>query len=354
MDKHIMPWLTAPIAPPDEAAMAQAQARWDSVAKPLGSLGLLETVVVKMAGLTGNADYRIQRRAHCVFCADNGVVAQGVSQAGSDITRIMAEGLLAHNTCVCHMARSAHAEVFPMDVGMNTEVEGMPTDKTRRGTGDISLGPAMTPGQAHDAIGAGFLLAQQLIEQGYQILSTGEMGIGNTTSSSAMAAVLLGKDVEAVTGRGAGLNSDGLQHKIDVIQRAIDLNRPDAADAMDVLCKLGGFDIAAMAGVFLAGAVYRVPVLIDGLISAVSALTAVRLRPTSHGAMLASHVSAEPAAHWLLEELGLQPLITANMRLGEGTGAVAALPLLDMAFAVYHGMSTFGDMGIKSYKRPQE
>ncbi len=348
-----MEYMIRSIAPPDQSAMQRAQARWNSVAKPIDSLGLLERALIKMAGLTSDANYRIDKRGVCVFCADNGVVAQGVSQAGSDITQIIAQGLAAQNTCVCHMAKAAGCDVFPLDVGMNAEVEGVRAAKTRRGTRDISVGPAMTAKEAEAAIQAGFDLAKELISRGYQILCTGEMGIGNTTTSSAMAAVLLGMDAADMTGRGAGLNGEGLQRKVAVVRRAIAVNRPDPSDAMDVLCKLGGLDIAAMAGVFIAGAVHRVPVLIDGLISATAALTAIRLRPEAACALFASHVSAEPAARWLLEAVGEPPLIAAQMRLGEGTGAVAALPLLDMAFAVYHGMSTFDDMGIESYKKAE-
>jgi nicotinate-nucleotide--dimethylbenzimidazole phosphoribosyltransferase len=210
----------------------------------------------------------------------------------------------------------------------------------------MSQGAAMTRQQAIQAIQAGIELVRDLRGQGYQILATGEMGIGNTTTASAIAAVLLGQPVAAVTGRGAGLSDEGLAHKRAIIEQAIAVNTPDPADALDVLHKLGGFDIAGLCGVFLGGALYRIPVLVDGLISSVSALVAQRLCPAASVCMLPSHVTAEPAGALILAALGLEPLITANMRLGEGTGAVAALPLLDMALSVYHDLISFADIGL--------
>jgi nicotinate-nucleotide--dimethylbenzimidazole phosphoribosyltransferase len=217
------------------------------------------------------------------------------------------------------------------------------------GTADISEGPAMSRAQALQAVETGIQLAADAKADGCKILLTGEMGIGNTTTSAAMAAVLLGADPAQVTGRGAGLSSEGLRRKTAVVRRAIEVNRPDAADPLGVLAALGGFDIAGLCGVFIGGAAHRLPVLCDGLISTVAALCAVRLFPAAGNAMLASHVSAEPAGRMLLDALGLAPLICAGMYLGEGSGAVAALPLLDMAYAVYDGMRTFEEIEIESY-----
>lgn len=343
--------LNARISGLDETSMMAAQTHWDSLAKPLGSLGLLEQAVTKIAGLTGNANVRLDKRAVLVFCADNGVVKEGVTQAGSDITSLVAGNIARGNASVCRMAAVAHADVIPIDMGMakRSETPGLIDRRIAPGTESITLGPAMTRQQALQAIQIGMELMKMQKGQGYTIFATGEMGIGNTTTSSAIASVLLGKSVAKVTGRGAGLTDTGLQRKIDVIEHAITVNSPDPNDALDVLSKLGGFDIAGMTGVFLGGALYRVPILIDGFISAVSALVATRLCPASTCAMLSSHVSAEPAGSMVLESLGFCPLITAKMRLGEGTGAVAALPLLDMALAVYHGMSTFSDIGMGRY-----
>lgn len=285
------------------------------------------------------------------MCADNGVVAQSITQTGSEVTAIVAKNITVGEASVCKMAKVANADVIPVDMGM---LEDLRLDKllNRRiaaGTRDMSKVSAMTRGQAVKAIDHGINLVRDLKEQGYKIILTGEMGIGNTTTSSAVASVLLGIEPKVVTGRGAGLSTGGLNRKIEVIEKAVSVNKPNPKKALEVLAKLGGFDIAALTGVFLGGAIYRVPVLVDGLISAVAALVAARIAPESRNAMLASHVSAEPAGMLLLDALSLKPLITAGMCLGEGTGAVAALPLLDMAYAVYYSMPTFDEADIDEY-----
>ena len=340
------------ITPPDEVARAEARRRWNDCAKPLGSLGLLETALEDIAALTGSADIRLDRRAVLVLCADNGVVSQGVTQSPSSVTGLVAKQLAARRTSVCRMAQAARCQVVPVDVGI-LDFQEMPGVLSRRignGTGDISQGPAMTRRQAEQALHTGMELVREQQALGVDLLATGEMGIGNTTTSSAVACVLLGRPAEEMTGRGAGLSDQGLQKKTAAIRRALEVNRPDPSDPLDILQKVGGFDIAAMCGVFLGGALYRVPVLIDGLISAVAALCALRLCPAAGKVMLASHVSAEPAGGLVLEALGKQPLITAGMRLGEGTGAVAAMPLLDLALAVYRESYTFEEGGIEAYQ----
>ena len=340
------------ITPPDEVARAEARRRWNDCAKPLGSLGLLETALEDIAALTGSADIRLDRRAVLVLCADNGVVAQGVTQSPSSVTGLVAKQLAARRTSVCRMAQAARCQVVPVDVGI-LDFQEMPGVLSRRignGTGDISQGPAMTRRQAEQALHTGMELVREQQALGVDLLATGEMGIGNTTTSSAVACVLLGRPAEEMTGRGAGLSDQGLQKKTAAIRRALEVNRPDPSDPLDILQKVGGFDIAAMCGVFLGGALYRGPVLMDGLISAVAALCALRLCPAAGRAMLASHVSAEPAGGLVLEALGKQPLITAGMRLGEGTGAVAAMPLLDLALAVYRESYTFEEGGIEAYQ----
>ena len=338
------------LAPLDEAAATDSKARWDSIAKPLGSLGLLESAVTKIAGLTGSADVALRRRGVLVLCADNGVVCEGVTQSGQEITALVAGNMTRGETSVCRMAACAHADVIPVDMGMRYKAPGVLDRSIAPGTRNMAEEPAMSREQTERAIHTGMELVREARSSGYDILATGEMGIGNTTSSSALCSVLLGLSVEEVTGRGAGLSDVGLSRKRSAIIRAMEVNQPDPEDALDVLSKLGGFDIAGLAGVFLGGAKYRVPILIDGFISAISALVAVRLCPRAEVAMLASHVSAEPAAKLILEALHLKPLLCAEMRLGEGTGAVCALPLLDMALAVYGGMSTFDQIGIEAYK----
>ena len=342
--------LLSGVTPPDETARSAAHARWTGLAKPLGGLGALETMLEDAAALTGSANLDFSRRVAAVLCADNGVVAQGVSQTGQEVTRAVAENLALRRTSVCQMARAAHCDVLPVDMGMAGEpVPGVRDCRIAAGTADFTLGPAMRREQAVEAIGKGIALVQAQKAQGMQLLATGEMGIGNTTTSSAVAAVLLGQPVERMTGRGAGLSDAGLARKQEAIRRGIAINAPDSADTLDVLSKLGGFDIAGLCGVFLGGAIEGVPVLMDGFISGVAALCAVQLCPAAAKAVFASHCSTEPAARLVLEALGKAPLLTAGLHLGEGTGAVASLPLWDMALAVYNNCYSFAEGGIAPY-----
>lgn len=332
----------------DQTAMAACRAHWDNIAKPLGSLGLLEDMVARLAGIQGRPEVRIDKRALLVMCADNGVLAQGVAQTPGEITAVMAAVIAAGRSSVCIMADRARAQVHTVDMGMFQALPhaGLLDRRIAAGTKDMTQGPAMSREEAQKAILAGVDLVADMKAQGYQILLTGEMGIGNTTTSSALASQLLGLEVEAVTGRGAGLSDEGLDRKIRAIQKAVEVNQPDPDDPLDLLHKLGGFDIAGLCGVFLGAALHGLPVLIDGFISAVSALLALRICPWARQVMLASHLSAEPASRAVLEALGLSPLIQAGMRLGEGTGAVAALPLLDMALDVYRDLITYEAIGM--------
>lgn len=339
------------ITPEDAEARAAAHAHWARLAKPLGGLGALETMIEDAAALTGWEDIDIGRRAVFVLCADNGVVAQGVSQTDQSVTRAVAENLAGHRTSVCRMADVARCEVVPVDIGMAGEkVAGVLDRRVISGTADFTRGAAMTRGQTLSVIEIGMNLVRDWKQKGFSLLATGEMGIGNTTTSSAVAAMLLRQDAERMTGRGAGLSDEGLERKICAIRRGIAVNQPDADDPLDVLSKLGGLDIAGLCGVFLGGALYRVPILMDGFISSVAALCAVRLCERAKKAVFASHVSSEPAAHIVLDALGRKPLLTAGMHLGEGTGAVAAIPLWDMALSVYRGCYSFAEGGITPYQ----
>ena len=340
------------IVPADQEAMGRAKARWDSIAKPLGSLGALEDAVIRIAGMTGSPDVDISKRAVVVMCADNGVVAEGVTQTGQEVTAIVAENMSTGDTSVCAMSRAAGAEVVPVDIGTVTPLKGARIRQkcVRRGTANMTQGPAMSREEAVQAILAGVEIARELRGRGVKLLATGEMGIGNTTTSSALAAVLLNRPVEDMTGRGAGLSSEGLQRKIRAIETAVRVNRPDPGDVLDVLHKVGGLDIAGLAGVFLGGALCHTPVLVDGFISSVAALVAARLCPQCKDYMLGSHASEEPASQLVLSELNLRPFLYAGMRLGEGTGAVAVMPLLDMGLAVYREMTTFEDTNIEAYQ----
>ncbi len=348
MEELLTKWQTS-LRRPNLEARAAAKRQWDSIAKPLGSLGALESMVMDIAALTGNRDVDISRRAVVVCCADNGVVKEGVTQTGQEVTARMAGEMVKHNTSVCRMAQAACADVIPVDLGMVRRVEGVLDRHVMDGTEDMARRPAMTREQALQAVSAGVDLVKELKGKGYTLLVSGEMGIGNTTTSSALVAAMLNLPAETVTGRGAGLSDAGLHRKIWAIERAITVNRPDPKDPLDVLSKLGGLDICGMAGLFIGGAIYGVPVVIDGFISAVAALMAQKLCPGADIAMLPSHCSDEPAAKRVLTVLNKNPIIFANMRLGEGTGGVCLLPLLDMALAVYNGNSTFDAVGIAAY-----
>ncbi|MDD7203124.1 MAG: nicotinate-nucleotide--dimethylbenzimidazole phosphoribosyltransferase [Coriobacteriales bacterium] len=343
--------LNAQLAPFDEAAARRAVDKWNAVAKPIASLGKLEDIVVQLAGISGSEDVDISKRVVVVMCADNGVVAQGVTQCGSEVTTIIADSVARGRSSVCSMCRPVHIDTLSVDMGMAKAPSepGVLDRCIARGTGDISVGPAMTREQACQAIQVGIDLVGDLKAQGYRLIATGEMGIGNTTTSSAVASVLLGLPVEQVTGKGAGLSDEGLERKVSAIKRAIAVNGPDSHDALDVLAKLGGFDIAGLVGLFVGGAVHRVPIVIDGFISILAAYVAAQLCPACAQTMVPSHISTEPATRMLAERLGVEPIIHAGMHLGEGTGAVCLVPLLDMALSLYDG-STFDSSGIDAYE----
>lgn len=338
------------IRPVDQEAVCAAQKRWDSIAKPLHSLGKMEKIVMQIAGITGSADVRLDKRALVAMCADNGVVEEGVTQTGQEVTAIVAENFLKGDTSACVMCRQCGTDVFPVDVGMASDTK-VPSDlKVMMGTRNMTKEPAMTYEEAVQGIEAGIEMVRRLKEQGYRLIATGEMGIGNTTTSSAVASVLLNRSVEEMTGRGAGLSGEGLKRKIDAIKRAVKLNEPDPFDPVDVLAKVGGLDIAGMAGVFMGGAVYRIPVVIDGFISCVAALVAQRISPLTKDYMIASHVSREPAAAMILEALEKEAVLYGEMCLGEGSGAVALFPFIDMGLAVYESMSTFEEIKVEQYE----
>lgn len=339
------------IKPIDIEAAKACIAHFDQVAKPVGSLGKMEELLARVAAITGLPEIDIDRKAVAVFCADNGVVKHGVTQTDSTVTTTIAKSLRNNTASVSVMAAACGADVFPIDIGMIDTVSGLQNHKLMHGTDDITEGSAMSREIAEKAVEIGINIVKQLKSKGYHLIATGEAGIGNTTTSSAVCSVLLNRNACEVTGRGAGLDAAGLSRKIAAIEQAIDINKPNSSDPMDVLHKLGGLDIAAMTGVFLGGALYNVPIVMDGFISGVAALLATRLCPAACGYILPSHESGEPGAHFLMKELGLSPVIHADMRLGEGTGAVALLPLLDMAAAVYNNAATFADIQMKPYKR---
>ena len=336
----------------DTQAMVQASKQWNSVAKPLGSLGKLENLIVTIAGIQGTPNVSLDKKEVLVYCADNGIIEENVSQSDSSVTSMVAASMAQGRANVNVMAASVGASVTPVDIGMKDTVSnsGLLQYKVMAGTENFARNPAMTQEQCLQAIRTGIMLTGKKAKEGVNILAIGEMGIGNTTTSSAVASVLLEQPVEKMTGRGAGLTSSGLERKKQVIEQAISKYKLNSKDAFDVLCKVGGLDIAAMAGTCIGGMVYGIPIVLDGFISAVAALIAVRMIPACRPYLLPSHVSKEPAAAAVLEAMDMEPVLHADMCLGEGTGAVLLFPLLDAALAEYKTAHTFDEIELKPYE----
>ena len=336
----------------DTQAEAAAQARLDSLTKPLGSLGRLEDIVRRVVGITGQICPAVNKKAIVIMCADNGVVEEGVSSCPKSVTASVTQNFTRGITGVNVLSKHAGADILIVDIGVDAQLveKGILNKKIRRGTGNIAKGPAMTREEAVKAVETGIEIVCELSQKGFNLLGTGEMGIGNTTTSSAIAAILTGKSLKTLVGRGSGLTDEGLVSKIEVIKRAINVNNPDISDPLDVLSKLGGFDIAGLTGCYIGAAACRIPILIDGFIASVAALVAVRLKPEVKQFLFASHGSAEPGSGAVLEAMGLEPLLMLGMRLGEGTGSAVAFHIIDAAFAAYNNMGTFGDAQIEQYK----
>ena len=337
--------LIASISPLDEEAMAQARKRQAQLAKPPGSLGRLEDLSVQLAGITGKTRNRVDHPHLLVFAGDNGVVAEGVSCAPQSVTLMQTVNLTRAKTGASTLAKHFGQGITVCDVGVNADIKEpkVLNKKIAYGTQNILKGPAMTRDQAMTALLTGAELAMQTEADAIGI---GEMGIGNTTTSSAILAVLLGISVESVTGRGGGVTDESFQRKKEVIQQAIEINQPDPTDVVDVLSKVGGFDIAAMCGAFLGAAATHRPVVIDGFISVVAALCAARLCSNVKGYLVPSHSSFEIGYRLAMEELGLEPMLLLGMRLGEGSGCPIAFQILDAACAIINDMATFDQAGI--------
>ena len=332
----------------DKKAEALCQKRWDSIAKPLHSLGKMEDYLVQTAGIIGDANVKFDKKALIVMCADNGVVAEGVTQSEQNVTAIVSENFLSDKATAAILCRQTGAEIFPIDIGIAVDTK-LENHKIASGTRNMAKEPAMTREEAERAMEVGIQKVAELAGKGYKIIATGEMGIGNTTTSSALASYFLNEDVEKMTGRGAGLTSKALEKKIAVVRKAIEDYSPSFTDAVDALAALGGFDIAGLAGVFIGGAIYHIPIVMDGFISTTAALTATRICPECADYIMASHVSREPAAEKILEALGKEAALHCDMCLGEGTGAVTLFPILDLAVEIYEQMSTFEDIDIEAY-----
>ncbi len=339
------------IEPINQKVCEEARAHWDSIAKPLRSLGKLETMIIQLAGIQGKKVPNIKEKAVLIFCGDNGVVEEGVTQTTSEVTAIVTENFTKGIASINSFAKVMNATVIPVDIGVcrDINVAGVWQKKVAYGTKNMAKEPAMTRETCIQAIVTGIECIKELKEKGYTMVMTGEMGIGNTTTSSAVLSVLENLPVEEVTGKGAGLSSEGLERKIKAIKTAIQLHQPDKGDPIDVLSKVGGLDICGMVGAFLGGAIYNIPMIIDGFISAVAANCAIRLAPLSTEYMFASHCSAEPAGKRALEVIDKSPSLQCDMCLGEGTGAVLGAQLIEFGLAAYCEIAAFEDVDFERY-----
>mgnify|MGYP005847491199 CR=1 FL=1 len=333
----------------DEQAMAAASARQDELTKPKGSLGRLEELSIRVAGITEDPLPRIRDKAVIVMAGDHGVAVEGVSAYPSEVTPQMVYNFLRGGAAINVLARHVGARVVVVDMGVATDLEPHPDLLVRKigyGTRSFAVGPAMTRDEAVKSIEVGIEVVEAEIARGLDIVGTGDMGIGNTTPSSAIVAAMTGAPVASVTGRGTGLDDRGLRNKIQIIERSLELNRPDPEDPLDVLAKVGGFEIGGLAGVMLGAAASRVPVVIDGFISGAAALIATGLCPRLADFLIAAHNSVEIGHRTMLGRMGLVPLFDFNLRLGEGTGAVLAISMVEAATKILSEMATFSEAGV--------
>ncbi len=337
------------IGPLDTHAMAEAGQRWDTLTKPRGSLGRLEKLACQVAGITGMARPRLAGRVAFVLAGDHGVVAEGVSAYPSAVTPQMVYNFVRGGAAINVLARHVGARVIVVDMGVDAdfpELPGLVRQKIRRGTHNFARGPAMTLAEARTSIERGIALAEAEVKDGQTWVVTGDMGIGNTTASSAIVAAMTGALAETVTGGGTGVQGPALAQKAAVIRRALDHHRPDPKDPLDVLTKVGGFEIGGLVGVILGAAAHRCPVILDGLIAGAAALLAVGLAPVVREHLIAGHRSVEPGHTIALQALGLDPVLNLEMRLGEGTGGVLALAVVDAACRLLDEMATFEEAGV--------
>jgi nicotinate-nucleotide--dimethylbenzimidazole phosphoribosyltransferase len=343
------------IPPIDEKARQQARERQDRLTKPAGSLGRLELLSIDLAGMTGRLNPPLEHRVVFTLAADHGVAREGVSAYPREVTAQMVLNFLAGGAAVNVLARMVGARVVVADLGVDADLPNHPqlrALKVRRGTDSITQGPAMSVVEAREAIEHGRGLVLDEIERGLDVALTGDMGIGNTTASAALICALTGLDPKDVVGRGTGVDDEGLARKRDAVRRALETNAERiAAGPVEALAAVGGFEIAGLAGVIIEAASQRRPVLIDGFISAAAALTAARIAPAATGYMIASHRSQELGHAAALQQLGLRPLLDLDLRLGEGTGALLALPLLDAAVRILNEMATFDEAGVSDRER---
>ncbi|MEY8303576.1 nicotinate-nucleotide--dimethylbenzimidazole phosphoribosyltransferase [Anaerosalibacter bizertensis] len=331
------------IKPVDEEAKKKAKERMDNLTKPIGSLGILEEIAIKMAGITGKVHNKMEKRSTVVMCADNGVVEEGVSACPQWFTKILTENLTKGYTGVSVLSEFTNSDVTTVDIGVNTDIDNpkVLNKKVAYGTKNMAKGPSMTREEAIKAIEVGIEVADKLYSEGYDILGTGEMGIGNTTTSAAVLSVFSGLSPDISCGKGSGLTDEQYEEKKNTVKKAIEINKPDKNDPLDVISKVGGFDIAGMCGCFLSAAKNRKPIVIDGFISSAAALCAVRFSPLVKDYLFPSHLSKEPGAMYMMEEIDLKPMLNLEMRLGEGSGCPLAFQVIDSALYIMDNLATF-------------
>lgn len=331
------------IKPVDEEAKKKAKERMDNLTKPIGSLGILEEIAIKMAGITGKVHNKMEKRSTVVMCADNGVVEEGVSACPQWFTKVLTENLTKGYTGVFVLSEFTNSDVTTVDIGVDADIDNpkVLNRKVAYGTKNMAKGPSMTREEAIKAIEVGIEVADKLYSEGYDILGTGEMGIGNTTTSAAVLSVFSGLSPDISCGKGSGLTDEQYEEKKNTVKKAIEINKPDKNDPIDVISKVGGFDIAGMCGCFLSAAKNRKPIVIDGFISSAAALCAVRLSPLVKDYLFPSHLSKEPGAMYMMEEIGLKPMLSLEMRLGEGSGCPLAFQVIDSALYIMDNLATF-------------
>ncbi len=340
---------TAEISDLDEKIMEKAQKRINSLTKPPGSLGMLEEIAVKLAGMQGQVCPEVEEKTHLLFAADHGVAEENVSAVPQSITEQMVYNFLEGGAAINVLCRQAQARLQIIDIGVKTEINhpDVINSRIKSGTENIAIEPAMSREEAVQAINTGIELALSAVEEGASLLSTGEMGIANTTPSSAIVAAMTDKEVAAVVGYGSGISEEQRQHKISIVEKALEVNKPDPDDAVDVLAKVGGLEIAGMAGVMIGAASRSVPIIMDGFIAGAAAIIACNIEPQIADYIIPSHKSAEPGHEDIFDFLDLSPAIDMNMRLGEGSGAVLHMHNVEAACRIMADMATFAEAGIE-------
>ena len=350
MQMNLIKETLSKITSPNEETKKLARDKWDSLVKPMGSLGTLEEVTIKIAGMTGKVINEINKKAIVVMCADNGIVEEGVSSAPQIFTKVLTESMPKGLTGVATLGKFTNTDIVTVNMGVIGEIDDprIIDRKIRNGTKNFTKEPAMTYDEAIKAIEIGIEIGDMLYNEGYDILGTGEVGIGNTTTSVAVLSVLADLDVDITCGKGAGLTEEQHINKKNIIRKGIEINKPNKEDPIDVIAKVGGFDIGGMCGLFLSAAKNKKPIVIDGFISSVSALCAVKLNPLVKEYIIPSHLSGEPGAKYVMDELKLKPMLNLGMRLGEGSGCPLAFQIIEAGIYTLENMGTFEEVSLSS------